>query len=122
MLAPYMCTLTELVVACVEHEGIKVIDHVAFEIPDNLEVGRRDPMRLVEDVKRLNIKGADVVVLSACVQMQSLPAIQTVEDMLGVPVTSTAVCTTHQMLDKLGLEPIAQGAGALLSGHYARVA
>ena len=77
-------------------------------------------MRLV-DVKRLNIKGAEFVVLSAC-QMQSSPAIQIVEDKLGVAVTSTAVCTTHQMLDKLGLEPIAQGAGALLSGHYARVA
>ena len=118
LLAPYMCALTDLVVKYVEHEGIQVIDHISFEIPDNLDVGRRDPMRLVEDVRRLNIKGADVVVLSACVQMQSLPAIQIVEDKLGVPVTSTAVCTTHQMLVNLGLEPVAPNAGALLSGRY----
>ena len=118
LLAPYMCPLTDLVVKYIEHEGIEVVDHVSFEIPDNLDVGRRDPMRLIEDVQRLNIKGADVVVLSACVQMQSLPAIQIVEDKLGVPVTSTAVCTTHQMLVNLGLEPIAPNAGALLSGRY----
>jgi maleate isomerase len=118
LLAPYMCTLTDLVVKYIENEGIEVIDSVSFEIPDNLEVGRRDPMLLVDDVKRLNIEGADVVVLSACVQMQSLPAIQRVEDMLGLPVTSTSVCTTRRMLDHLALEPVVPNAGALLSGRY----
>jgi len=118
LLAPYMCALTELVVKYIEHEGIQVIDAISFEIPNNPDVGRRDPMRLVEDVKRLNVDGADVVVLSACVQMQSLPAIPIVEDKLGKPVTSTSVCTTRQMLDLLKLEPIAPNAGALLSGRY----
>jgi maleate isomerase len=119
LLAPYVKSLTRLVVDYIEHEGIEVIDAASFEIPDNLEVGRRDPQLLLEDVKRLNIAGADAVVLSACVQMQSLPAIQAAEDRLGIPVTSTAVCTVHQMLSCLGLEPAVPGAGALLSGRYA---
>jgi maleate isomerase len=118
VLAPYVSTLTDLVVAYIEHEGIKVIDAISFEIPDNLEVGRRDPIRLVEDVKRLNVTGADAVVLSTCVQMQSLPAVQVVEDRLGLPVTSTSICTTRQILDALQLEPIVPNAGALLSGRY----
>ena len=82
LLAPYMKPLTDRVVAYIEHEGIEVLDRICFEIPDNLEVGRRDPMRLLEDVKRLNIANADAVVLSACVQMQSLPALQPAEKML----------------------------------------
>src|SRR6185436_1450356 len=72
LLAPYMKPLTDKVVGYIESEGIEVLDRICFEIPDNLEVGRRDPMRLLEDVKRLNIANADAVVLSACVQMQSM--------------------------------------------------
>ena len=111
-----MRPLTDLVVAYIENEGIEVIDSMCFEIPDNLEVGLRDPMQLVDDVRGLNTQGADVVVASACVQMPSLPAIQRIEDMLGIRTVSTAVCTVRRMLDHLGLEPIVPGAGALLSG------
>jgi maleate isomerase len=115
LLAPYMKPLTDKVVAYIESEGIEVIDRISFEIPDNLEVGRRDPMRLLDDVKRLNLANADAVVLSACVQMQSLPAIQAAEDMLGLPVTSTSVCTVRNMLDLLELEPRVPGCGKLLA-------
>ena len=116
LMAPYMRPLTDLVVAYIENEGIEVIDSICFEIPDNLEVGLRDPMQLVDDVRGLNTEGADVVVASACVQMPSLPAIQRIEDMLGIRTVSTAVCTVRRMLDHLKLEPIVPGAGALLSG------
>lgn len=118
LMAPYMRPLTDLVVDYIEHEGIVVQDSLCFEISDNLEVGRRDPLRLVDDVRRLDTSGVDAVVLSACVQMPSLPAIQRVEDQLGVPVVSTAVCTVRQMLELLGLEPVVPAAGALLSGRY----
>ena len=49
IVTPYMRPLTDLVVSYLEHEGIEVIDSIALEIPDNLEVGRRDPARLIED-------------------------------------------------------------------------
>ena len=48
-------------------------------IPDNLEVGQRDPMLLLNDLDRLDYSNADVVVLSACVQMPSLPALEDAE-------------------------------------------
>ncbi|MFK3788845.1 Asp/Glu racemase [Pseudomonas piscis] len=121
LLAPYMRSLCDRVVEYIESEGIEVVDSIAFEIPDNLEVGKRDPALLLEDVRRLDTRGVDVVVLSACVQMQSLPSIQAAEDALGIPVTSTAVCTVRRMLDHLGLEPVVPGAGALLSGRYPAV-
>jgi len=120
LLAPYMRPLCELVVGYLENEGIEVMDAITFEIADNLEVGRRDPARLLEDVQRLNTANVDVVVLSACVQMRSLSSIQTAEDRLGIPVTSTAVCTVRRMLDHLELEPVIPNAGALLSGSTNR--
>ena len=114
LLAPYIKPLTAKVVAYIEHEGIEVLDRISLEIPDNLEVAKRDPMRLLDDVKRLKIANADAVVLSACVQMQSLPAIQAAEKMLGLPVTSTSVCTVRNMLDLLELEPRIPSCGSLL--------
>jgi maleate isomerase len=114
LLAPYIKPLTAKVVSYLEHEGIEVLDRISFEIPDNLEVARRDPMRLLDEVKRLKIANADAVVLSACVQMQSLPAIQAAEKMLGLPVTSTAVCTVRNMLDLLELEARIPNCGSLL--------
>jgi maleate isomerase len=118
VVAPYMKPLTQLVVSYIENEGIAVQDWLALEIPDNLEVAAQDPANLLEHYKRLDLTGIDALVLSACVQMPSLPSIQKVEDAVGLPVVSAAVCTTHQMLQRLGLETRVPGAGALLSGQY----
>lgn len=115
LLAPYMKPLTDKVVAYIESEGIEVVDRICFEIADNLEVGKRDPMRLLEDVKRLNVANVDVVVLSACVQMQSIPAVESAQSMLGLPVTSTSICTVRNMLDLLELPAATPGFGALLA-------
>jgi len=118
MVAPYVQSLCTMVAEYIEHEGFAVVDRVALEIPDNVEVGRRDPMALTEIYKRLDLTGVDVLVLSSCVQMPSLAAIQVVEQECGLPVISAAVCTTFQMLQKLGLRTYAPNAGALLSGRY----
>lgn len=114
LMAPYMKPLTDLVVQYIEHEGIEVVDAICFEIPDNLEVGKRDPLQLLDDVKRLNTRGVDVIVASACVQMPSLPAVQRIQDATGIPTVSTAVCTVRRMLEHLDLRPVAPGVGALL--------
>lgn len=118
LIAPYLLPLTKSVVRYIENEGISVTDYIALEIPDNLEVGARDPRALVEIVKGLDHADADAVVLSACVQMPSLEAIQEVEDAIGKPVVSAAVCTTYQMLKQLGLKTYVPNAGSLLSGRY----
>jgi maleate isomerase len=118
VVAPYMKPLTKLVVDYIESEGIEVIDFIALEIPDNLDVARHNPQRLPDIAKRLKVAEADAVVLSACVQMPSLPAIARAEALLDRPVLSAAVATTYAMLKSLKLEPIVPGAGSLLSGAY----
>jgi maleate isomerase len=118
LVAPYMLPLTELVVDYIRNEGFEVSDWTALQIPDNLEVGRHDPSRLPAIVRRLKTDDVDAIVLSACVQMPSLPVIARVEAMTGKPVITAAVATTYAMLKALDLEPIVPGAGALLSGAH----
>jgi len=118
IVTPYMKPLTRLVVDYIEREGIAVHDWLALEIPDNLEVAAQDPANLLEHYRKLDLSGIDALVLSACVQMPSLPSIQKVEDAIGLPVVSAAVCTTWQMQKQLGIEARVPGAGTLLSGRY----
>lgn len=118
VITPYMRPLTDLVIDYIESEGIAVQDSISLEIADNLAVGARDPLALLEIVKQLKFTGADAVVLSACVQMPSFAAIQRVQDSCGLPVVSAAVCTTYRMLKTLGLATHVPGGGELLSGKY----
>jgi maleate isomerase len=121
IITPYMKPLTKLVVDYIEHEAIEVIDAIALEIPDNLEVAAQDPRQPASLYKRLNIKDADAIVVSACVQMPSLASIPMVEEMSGLPAVSSSVCTTYRMLKALGLRATAPGGGTLLSGHLDEV-
>jgi maleate isomerase len=118
LVAPYMRPLTELVVDYIRHEDVDVADWRALEIPDNVEVGRHDPARLPAIVAGMDFSTVDAIVLSACVQMPSLPAVAEVEAITRKPVVTAAIATTYAMLKALKLEPIVPGAGALLSGAY----
>lgn len=118
VITPYMEPLTELVCDYIEAEGIRIHDRLSLQIADNLAVGARDPRAPLGLLPDLDTAGADVVVLSACVQMPSLDAIADAEATLGKPVVSAAVCTVHAMLKRLGLETRVPGAGTLLSGAY----
>lgn len=118
LLAPYMKPLTKMVIDYIENEGIEVVDSISLEIPDNLEVGRQNPLAPVEITRKLNLQGVDAVVASACVQMPSLPSVQLIEDRIGMPVLSSSIATTFMMLKKLGLKTYAPGFGSLLSGRY----
>jgi maleate isomerase len=122
LLMPYMKPLAAKVTEYVESEGFDVNDSLALEIEDNLAVAARDPLALIEDVKRLDSRGVDVVVLSACVQMPSLAALAPVEAALGIPVTSAAACTVRAMLKSVKLEPVAPNAGVALAPALASAA
>ncbi len=118
VIAPYMKPLTQLVCDYIEAEGIEVHDHVALEIEDNLEVGARDPMLVLDSLPNLKYQGVDALVLSACVQMPSLGAIAEAERRTGLPVVSASVCTAFQMMERLDIKAIAPNGGTLLSGRY----
>jgi maleate isomerase len=118
MIAPYVESLTCTVADYIQAEAIKVVDRIALEIPDNLEVGRRNPLALCEIYKDLELSDVDVLVLSSCVQMPSLAAVPVVEQKCGLPVISASIATTYQMLKRLGLTRVVPDAGELLSGRH----
>jgi maleate isomerase len=116
IVTPYVETLTQVVVDYLDSHAIEVTEAVSLGVPDNVEVGRLDPYNLIEVARGLDVRDVDAVVLSACVQMPSLPVIPTVERELGVPVLSTATATVYDLLRHLDLEPTVPDAGSLLVG------
>jgi maleate isomerase len=116
IVTPYLKPLTDVVAGYIEDAGIEVADRISLEVPDNLAVGRLDPFNLPEHARRLDLAGVDAVVLSACVQMPSLPVVQQVEDELGLPVITAATATARSILLSLGVTPQIPGAGQLLAG------
>ena len=116
LVAPYMKPLTTAVIDYLHAHDIEVTDAVSLEIANNLDVANVDPMRLIGIAQGLDRSKADAIVLSSCVQMPSLAAIQDAEDRLGLPVLSAATATVYELLRGLHLEPIVPLAGRLLSG------
>ena len=76
IICPYMKPLTKLVIDYIENQGIEAQYFLALEIPNNLKVATQDPNALAELWKKLDTKGIDGIVASACVQMPSLPAVE----------------------------------------------
>ncbi len=115
IITPYLKPLTKVVADYIEDAGVEVADRISLEVADNLAVGRLDPVRLPAYAREVDLAGVDALVLSACVQMPSLPAIQRVEDELGLPVVTAASATVRSILLALGITPRIEGAGRLLA-------
>jgi maleate isomerase len=116
LVAPYVPDLTRQVSTYIQAAGIAVADSISLSIDDNCAVGRLDPLTLLDYVTRLDTTEIDGIVLSACVQMPSLPAVPMVEQALGLPVVTAATATAREILLGLGLEPALPDAGAALAG------
>lgn len=116
LVTPYMEPLTKLVADYIEEAGFEVCDTHSLEVADNLAVAALDPQGLREHWKKVDTSDVDALVLSACVQMPSLAAIQPVEDAAGLPVLSAATATVFTVLSELGLDPVVPRAGHLLGG------
>jgi len=121
MVTPYMRPLTRLVADYIEDAGIEVHDALSLEVPDNRAVAALDPWDLRRHWRRLDLDGCDALVLSACVQMPSLPAIADVERESGLPTLSAATATTWALLGALGLPAAVPDAGQLLAGSPSTV-
>jgi maleate isomerase len=119
LIAPYLKPIAAQVVDYLRESGIDVVDHISLEVSSNVEVGRLDPLRLVDIAQTLDTSDAEALVLSACVQMPSLPAIQQAEDRLRLPVLSASTATAFGLLRALGLPTVVPDAGRLLAGAEA---
>jgi maleate isomerase len=119
LITPYVRGITQMVVDYIEESGFEVHDAISLEIADNCAVGALDPMDLCTHWRRLDLRNCDALVLSACVQMPSLPAIEIVERACGLPTLTASVATAWGIMRALDVEPVVTGAGALLAGARA---
>jgi len=116
MVTPYMRPLTKLVAEYVEDAGIEVHDALSLEVADNRAVAALDPDGLRDHWRKLDLDGCDALVISACVQMPSLPVVADVERESGLPTLSASTATAWAVLRALGIEPAIADAGRLLAG------
>jgi maleate isomerase len=117
MIAPYAPPLTAKVVDYLAAAGIEVVAAHSLNVTDNAAVGRLDPRQLLPLIDRLDLSHADALVLSACVQLPSLPTLAEAERRSGLPVLTAATATAREILDALGLPADIPGGGRLLSGQ-----
>lgn len=115
LVMPYLRPVAEAVVAYVEAEGITVANWRTLGVADNAEVGCISGDHVLGAARSLDLRGVDALVLSACVQMPSLPLVQAAEDEFGLPVLTAATAGAFTLLDRLGLPVDLPDAGRLLA-------
>lgn len=115
LVTPYLAPLARRVVEYIEHEGVDVTDYRALEVEDNHAVGCIEGARVLAAARELDLRSADALVLSACVQMPSLSLIEAAEAEFGIPVLSAATAGAFSILRALNLPATVSGAGSLLT-------
>jgi maleate isomerase len=114
MIAPYRKELTGKVASTLEEHGIAVREALSLDIADDVAVGRLDQQMLLSMACEMDLANSDALVLSAGVQMPSLEVLDSVEQLLGLPVVSAASASVWALLHKLRIEPRVRAAGWLL--------
>lgn len=114
LVMPYMRPLAQQVVDYLGAEGFDVADWAALEVADNAEVGCIPGDRVMAAARALDLSGVDALVISCCVQMPSLPLVETAEQEFGIPVLSAATAGAFGILRALGLPAAIPNAGSLL--------
>lgn len=114
LVTPYLKPIAQKVVDYIAAEQIEVTDWVALEEPDNAAVAHIPGERILAAARTLDLAKADALILSACVQMPSLPLIEAAEAEFGLPVLSAATATAFTLLRRLRLPTVLPDAGRLL--------
>jgi maleate isomerase len=114
LVTPYRRPLAEKVVDYLEAEGLEVADWRALEVEDNRAVGCIPGERVMEAARSLDLTDVDALVISACVQMPSLPLVDAAEQEFGIPVISAATAGAYSILRATGLPLTVTEAGSLL--------
>lgn len=114
IVTPYLKPLAEKVVTYLEAEGFEVVDWRALEVEDNRQVGCISGDQVMAAARSLELARADALVISACVQMPSLPLVESAEKEFGLPVLSAVTAGAYSVLRAAGLPIDIPGAGSLL--------
>lgn len=115
MVMPYADELARCVVDYVESEGITVGDYRNMRVTDNVEVARIPAAAVLDTAATLDQRGADAVVLSACVQMPSLHALEVARARTDIPVLSASLCTARRLWSAVSRTAAEEGTPPLVA-------
>jgi maleate isomerase len=119
IVTPYLRPLAAKVVGYFEASGFEVADWRALEVAGNAEVACISGERVMAAARSLDLSGTDALVISACVQMPSLPLVEAAEREFGLPVLSAATAGAYSLLRGLRLPIAIPDAGRLLRADAA---
>lgn len=114
LVTPYLQPLAQKVVGYLDAEGFDIADYRALEVESNKDVGCIPGENIMDAARSLNLTGVDALVISACVQMPSLPLIEPAEQEFGLPVISAATAGAFSILRAVGIPTDIAGSGSLL--------
>jgi maleate isomerase len=117
LLTPYTPDVIEAETRFLAGEGFEVTAHSGEPCATPVEQGLLPPQRWIEWADGFRGKPIDALLVS-CAGIRIAPALQTIEDRLGVPVIASNQAVVWQCLRKLGLPDRPQGFGALLAGKF----
>jgi maleate isomerase len=108
--------MRRVAVAFLRQYGIAVVDNKNLNIAENVVVGEQSEEVTYELVRRLDLRGADGVLIS-CAQLPSAGVIERLEREFDLPVISTNTATLWALFRRLGRPLAVRGYGRLLAGE-----
>ncbi|SIO49171.1 maleate isomerase [Burkholderia sp. GAS332] len=114
VVTPYVALTNERLKAFLSHYNVSVGNLGTFDMLDMFDHAKIQPEEVYRKVKQ-TVSADSTAVFVACTQVRALEVLELLEQDLGIPVYSAVQATAWLAFDKLGLAPVINGYGSLLS-------
>lgn len=95
VIAPYSNEVMGEVINYLKNRNITIVDYINFGQTNNDLVAEISPKQIIHAANSLNYKDAQALVVSACVQMPSLKAMEKIDN--GLPLLSALSATANEI-------------------------
>ncbi len=102
LFTPYVDALTSSIAASLEAAGIPIASSSGLGLGDNLQIGSLPPEQVVEEVGRMDLRGAAMLFCS-CTNLRAYEAVGALQDRTGLPVVTSNQAVVSQLRSLAGL-------------------
>lgn len=115
VITPYTADVTAPVVTFFETEGLEVTNAGSFLESSDHVVGRIDPESVANGVRKVAALGDVDAVFVSCTSLRTFSIVEWLEAELGIPVVSSNLAITWQLLRLAGIDDHIPGLGKLFT-------
>jgi maleate isomerase len=116
MVTPYRQSINDDEVAFFAHHGVRVLKETGLGLPDAKSMAKIDPDEWYRHTVAVARPDAEAYFLS-CTNIRAIPAIDALEQTLGVPVVTSNQAMLWHALRKGGISEVLPGCGRLFYKH-----